>query len=74
MFLLTTKCTSAVGKLLLRVLHNAIANIESPICLNRMTNIFLIGFILTCLDVFYYANIAKKKDLNLNLLEKKQEN
>ena len=72
-FLLSTKCISASGKLFFSVLHNAIARIESPICLNRIIRILLIGFMLKLLYAFYRANITKKKHLCLNINEKKKE-
>lgn len=49
-----------VGKTFFSVLHNAIARIESPICLNRIIRILLIGFMLKLLYAFYRANITKK--------------
>ena len=42
------------------VLHNATARIESPICLNRIIRILLIGFMLKLPYAFYRANITKK--------------
>lgn len=49
-----------VGKTFFSVLHNATARIESPICLNRIIRILLIGFMLKLLYAFYRANITKK--------------
>lgn len=67
------KCISASGKLFFSVLHNATARIESPICLNRIIRILLIGFMLKLPYAFYRANITKKKHLCLNINEKKKE-
>lgn len=49
-----------IGKTFFSVLHNATARIESPICLNRIIRILLIGFMLKLLYAFYRANITKK--------------
>lgn len=62
-----------IGKTFFSVLHNATARIESPICLNRIIRILLIGFMLKLPYAFYRANITKKKHLCLNINEKKKE-